>query len=491
MTKKSKKLLSQPKECDLNSNMYQSIFNNRYIQCLILLTVIGFILRFYNLGFNCLWLDEASTNTFATMSLAGIWNATIGGEFNPPLFYWVEHIIINLLQNNEVTLRLVPAIFGVLTIPAIYYVGKEFIDSNVGIISAAAFTFSPFLIFYSQEARAYSMMLFFITLSMVFYFRALKNNDTLNWCLFGLFSAIAFWTHFYALVMIASLILYAIYIHITTRKISISPFILGVSIFTILISPLIIASIKLFTSRTSTGPTFGIQGIGVFIETLKQISGFSDILMLTFGLIFIIGVIGLLFTDKDKGIFLLVITIMTFIVSIILSFKMPMVPRYLIFFNIIFFIGIASSYKLLYSKISNPKIIYGIMAILIVVSAPTLLNYYSTQTKDDWRGFSSQVQNLTVKGDVIVLVPGYLYQPFDYYYSNTSDKTLELMAINKDELESINTNYPNNTLYFVVTGDILSANPNGDAIAWLEEHTMPIGRNNNIYLFNLTRYHDV
>ena len=82
-----------------------------------------------------------------------------------------------IFGNSEVVLRFIPALLGVLTIPLIYLVGKEFMDRNIGIIAAAAFAFSPFLIFYSQEARAYSMMLFFVTFSMVFYFRALKTND--------------------------------------------------------------------------------------------------------------------------------------------------------------------------------------------------------------------------------------------------------------------------------------------------------------------------
>ena len=80
---------------DLNAeNLKNVIMKNRYAQMLIALTVIGFILRFYNLGFNSLWLDEASTLGFAERSLSGIWDATASGEFNPPLFYYMEHFII-------------------------------------------------------------------------------------------------------------------------------------------------------------------------------------------------------------------------------------------------------------------------------------------------------------------------------------------------------------------------------------------------------------
>src|SRR5271157_4272239 len=190
-------------------NIKPLLLHSRYVQILLSLTVIGLFLRLYNLGFNSLWLDEASTYTFASMSVSGIWQATTAGEFNPPLFYWIEHLMLSF-GNNEVILRIVPALLGVLTIPLVYFVGKEFIDRNVGIIAAAACTFSPFLIYYSQEARAYSVMLFFVIFAMIFFLRALKTDDIKDWVLFGVLSALAFWSHFYALVIIGALVLYAL-----------------------------------------------------------------------------------------------------------------------------------------------------------------------------------------------------------------------------------------------------------------------------------------
>ncbi|HEX3002422.1 MAG TPA: glycosyltransferase family 39 protein, partial [Methanoregula sp.] len=126
-------------------NIVALLTRSRYALALLVLTIIGAVLRFFNLGFNSLWLDEASTYTFASMSIPGIWEATTGGEFNPPLFYWIEHLMLTF-GNNEVILRFVPALLGILTIPLVYWAGKEFMDRNVGIIAAAACTFSPFLI---------------------------------------------------------------------------------------------------------------------------------------------------------------------------------------------------------------------------------------------------------------------------------------------------------------------------------------------------------
>jgi len=464
-------------------NITEAISHSRYLQILLSLTLIGTILRFYNLGYNSLWLDEASTLNFAIKSIPDIWQATTAGEFNPPLFYWTEHIML-LFGNSEVVLRFIPALLGVLTIPLIYLVGREFMDRNTGIIAAAACAFSPFLVFYSQEARAYSMMLFFVTFAMVFYFRALKNNDLMNWALFGILSALAFWSHFYALVIIGALILYALYELLPRIRNSINavkPLACACVILGIICLPLILVMVQLFAKRTVSAPTFGIQGPDIIIATFAQISG-SEVAMYLLLILFIAGIVQVFLLDKNKGIFLVTFTVLTFVISNFLSYRIPMQPRYLIFLVIVYFLAIALSYRLLFTLTHSRGVVYGFLALLVVINAPMLADYYSGYAKEDWRGFSSQLQKLTHQGDLIVVVPGYVSQPLDYYYSNTSDQTLEFPAYTADDLKAINEQKNNNTLFFVVTGDISAANPEGDAVMWLEKNTKSLGQNTGIYL---------
>jgi mannosyltransferase len=464
-------------------NIQEAISRSRYLQLLICLTLIGAILRFYNLGYNSIWLDEASTLNFAIKSIPDIWQATTAGEFNPPLFYWTEHIML-IFGNSEVVLRFIPALLGVLTIPLIYLVGKEFMDRNIGIIAAAAFALSPFLVFYSQDARAYSMMLFFVTFSMVFYLRALKTNDIRNWALFGILSALAFWSHFYALVIIGALILYALYELLPKIKNNINavkPLAIACVIFSVICLPLIIVTIQLFAKRTASAPTFGIQGPDIIIATFAQISG-SEAAMYLLLLLFIAGIVQAFMLDKNKGIFLVTITVLTFVISNFLSYRIPMQPRYLIFLTIVYFIGIALSYRLLYTLVNSRGVVYGFIVILMIMNAFMLVGYYSGYVKEDWRGFAGGLQQQTRPGDLVVVVPGYVSQPLDYYYSNTSDQTIEFSAYTANDLKAINAQKNNNTLFYVVTGDISAANPEGDATEWLKQNTKSLGQNTGIFL---------
>ena len=118
--------------------------------------------------------------------------------------------------------------------------------------------------------------------------------------------------------------------------------------------------------------------------------------------LFIIGIMQAFLIDKNKGVFLVLLTVLTFVISYILSFKMPMLPRYLIFLSIVFFIGIAVSYRVFYSLWSNKAVVYGFIVVLFVISVSVLvqMGYYSGYSKDDWRGFSEALQEKTSPGDV-------------------------------------------------------------------------------------------
>jgi len=472
------------------SNIRTALAGSRYLQTLFGLTVIGAFLRLYNIGFNSLWLDEATTYNISINTIAGIWQTMVSGEFNPPLFYWIEHVML-MFGNNETILRLVPAVAGILTIPLVYLVASEFLDRNLGIISAAAFTFSPFLLYYSQEARAYSLMMFFVAFAMVFYLKAMKSGNLHEWALFGVLSALAFWAHFYALVIIGALILYALAIQLIDLKknlASVKMILAGIAVFVVLSLPLIIVTIQLFARRTAGGPTFGSQGLELIYQTFLQFAGSLDIVMYILVILFIAGIIQAFLIDRNKGIFLATLTILTFLISFVLSYKIPMVPRYLIFFDIVFVIGIAFTYKAAIALFNSKTIIYGFLIFFFVISLPGLASYYSGFTKDDWRGFALGMHQEAKPGDYIVLVPGYISQPFDYYYTNSSAGTFEFLATNSTELNAINSIKANNSVYFIVTGDIYSADPSGNALQWLKENTRAVGSDTGIALFVSTTH---
>ena len=474
---------------DINrKNLKNVIRYNHYAQMLLILLIMGGILRFYNLGYNSLWLDEACTYDFAQLSLSGILELTTKtGDVNPPLFYAIEHFILGL-GNNEIILRFIPALLGMFSIPVMYFLGREICGRLAGIIAAALLTFSTFHVYYSQDARAYTTVLFFFSVAVLFYLLALKRNSIPYWCLFGIFCALAFWSHFYVFIGIGIIFLHAFIIkrnEILKNIASIKPIIIGLLSFVLLTSPLLYGTIQLYFMRTASAPTWGISGFDVFTQTIVLFSGSELYLTILFLFTAVVGILYLTLNKDKQGFALLIVMliILPFVTSVFFSSIMPMSPRYLIFVLPFYFVAIGTAFNLIPKEVDAKKV--AVIAIILIglVSIPYFTSYYTTYSKNDWRGFSEYLTAETQNGDYVVVLPGYMTLPLDYYYDSTKDETHEIQANSAKKLEEIEQTRGDTTAYYVVTADIYAANPEGDALNWLNANTKYIGKNMGINLF--------
>ncbi len=472
---------------NFSARLREAVIYSRYVQILIILTIIAALLRFYALDNASLWLDEAMTYRFSIDPFTEYWTLiSAGGEVHPPLFYWLEYPML-AFGHTEMTLRFLPALFGTMTIPIIYLLGSEAIDRNAGLLAAALLTFSPFHLFYSQEARMYSLMLLFLALAMFFFLRAMKDENMKWWVIFGIFSALAFWTHFYSLVLIGGLYLYylARTIKMKANIKKIKGIVCSAAILILLSLPLLAISWKILIGRTANAPTWGIRGLDVLIITFSQFSGnFLPIVLLSV-VLFLIGMFMILRTRPEICILFTWTTVLTIAGSIALSYFMPMVPRYLLGILPIFFIGIASSYLVLARFKPDKKVIYACLALILIVSLPGLVSYYSAVSKEDWRYVSALIADNTAQGDIVVLMPGYVSAPFDFYYDNTTDMTVELGLSTAEDLNRVLVQKGNEKILIAVTHDLSAADPSGEALQWLKDHAQYAGYYRGVYIFML------
>ena len=178
----------------------------RNILLFILILSIGISLRIYNLDKYDFWHDEI----FDILIAKGIfhWTATdYGYLIDPPLFYLLLGFWLRL-GNSEFVLRLLPSIFGVLCIIAIYFVGKKLFDKKVGLIASFILAISPFHIYYSQELRTYTLVTF-LALMMVYYvIRSLRENKIIYWAGFVIFATLIIYSHNIAIFLIFAVNLY-------------------------------------------------------------------------------------------------------------------------------------------------------------------------------------------------------------------------------------------------------------------------------------------
>lgn len=458
----TRKTRSKPPLINNHNDTFFSKVNPIYI--VIGIVIIGTILRIYNLGWNSVWLDEASTLIFARLGFVEIFNAVVGGEFNPPLFYWFEHLII-YFGTSEMILRFIPMIAGIATIPVFYLIGETYRDHRTGIVLSALIAVLPFHIFYSQEARAYSLALLFV--SCVWYMgicTVREPSRKIWWVGAGVFTALALWTHFYTLIAIVPV--YAILTIITFRHLKMVVASLAVTFsFSF---PIIMIAALLFTKRVASPPTYGLKGIDLITGSISSFFGDVWYIVTILTVLFLIGLYFIYRKHQRHPFAILFVILFGFVISFILSWYMPMLPRYLI----IMLPGILLPIACAISEIRACWKMLLCTALICCVIAIPLVGYYTSYTKEDWRGVSVTLRQITTSGDTVGVVPGYIRQPLDYYYSAASDVTTEYPINGLDDIIN-NKKYPGNN-YYIITADIYAIKNGTEIITWMDSNTKPI-----------------
>lgn len=175
------------------------------------LTALGAVLRFATLELQAYHHDEIVTAS--RLLRTTFWHAmdAVGfSESAPPLYYAIAWFWTQLTGTGEVGLRSLSAAAGVLTIPVAYFIGRELRGSRTGVLAAALVAVNPMLLWYSQEARAYALLGLFCALSLLYCVRALQGGGRRDFTWWGVFSALALATHYFAVFpLIAEVLLLA------------------------------------------------------------------------------------------------------------------------------------------------------------------------------------------------------------------------------------------------------------------------------------------
>lgn len=172
------------------------------------LTAVAAALRFATLGVQAYHHDEIVT---ASRVLRGsFWHAmeAVGfGESAPPLYYTLAWLWTQLTGTGELGLRSLSALAGVVTVPVAYLLAVELRGRRTGVVAAALVAVNPMLLWYSQEARSYALLVLLTALAALYFVRALDVQDGTSGrrdlTLWGVFSALALATHYFAIFPIA------------------------------------------------------------------------------------------------------------------------------------------------------------------------------------------------------------------------------------------------------------------------------------------------
>lgn len=168
-------------------------------------TFLAFALRLYHLGFQSLWRDEVDAILFAQRHLPAILATFVQAGQNGPLYFLSLHFWLAAAGSSEFALRFFSLLFGLLTVPLLYALGRRLLDTTTGLLAALLLAVSPYHVWYSQEGKMYALVAFLAVLSLYLFSRALAENRWTCWLAYLAVTGLALYVHFFTplLVLVA------------------------------------------------------------------------------------------------------------------------------------------------------------------------------------------------------------------------------------------------------------------------------------------------
>src|SRR3954465_433426 len=165
---------------------------------LVGLVVLAAVLRFATIDQQSYWLDEAFTVGLLREDFPHMLKYMTETELTPPLYYVLAWPWAHVFGTGEAALRSFSALIGIAVVPVAYLAGREAVSRTAGVVTAALVAFNPLLVWYSQEARPYSLLVLLSALSLLFFLRGRRRVESRDLWRWALASALALLTHYFA-----------------------------------------------------------------------------------------------------------------------------------------------------------------------------------------------------------------------------------------------------------------------------------------------------
>jgi hypothetical protein len=201
----------------LHRSQARSLALSRDAGIVLAFTVLAAVLRFWRIGHQGFWFDEANTAQLVHFSPGNMLGLIPQSESTPPLYYCIAWVWARVFGYTEAPLRSLSALAGVVTVPVAYLIGAKLISRRAGVIAAALTACSPILIWYSQEARSYQLLVLLSSLSLLTFAYAREAPTARRMTMWVIAAALALATHYYALLAVVPQAVWLLAVHRRVR----------------------------------------------------------------------------------------------------------------------------------------------------------------------------------------------------------------------------------------------------------------------------------
>lgn len=364
--------------------------------------------------------DEPFTIFWAQVGLHELMQKLNTGN-NAPFHFFLMHFWVKLFGINPFSVRFLSLIFSSVTPVFIFLIGKRFYNYFTGILAAFIFTFATIHVYFSHEARVYSLLALLTAISLYLFLRIIENPKNRKLFIFlFIVNLLLIYSHYFGFFIPFIEVISVLFIK--ERKSLIKPITLLMSFLAISFLPIFFIFIERFSSSTNngtwvSGPEFGqVYGfLNIFIN--------NRINMLLLILIFITGFIIVLkqkyfkktFDDlfNTKTVIIFLWFFVPYIIMFLISYKVPMfIDRYILYTSIPFYIFIAI---LVNSVFQNYR--FKIIAAVIFLGSMVFTFSLNPDNFRNMKEIVALVKRLKTKNTEVFIAPDYADLGFVYHYN--------------------------------------------------------------------------
>ncbi|MCB9143247.1 MAG: glycosyltransferase family 39 protein [Anaerolineales bacterium] len=456
-----------------------------YALTLAAIVLLGFFLRVYKLDGQSLWYDESVTAQVVQQGVGELarWTAD---DIQPPLYYVVVAGWTQGAGLSEAALRLPSALFGVLMIALAFVLGKRLFGSSAGLLAALMAAVQPLWVYYSQEARMYTLLTALGMLAGYALLRVLAAAAAQNgypkarliwWTAFAAAAIALLYTHYFATFLLLAFAIYFLLVVLVHR---------GPQTVRLLaegVAVTLVVGLAYLPWLPNALRRFGVdssywQGTLKLNEALRHIAisfttGETVLEGQAIPLAWVVGIIALaclaallvvvardrrseesrrqtggeapvVFRVRRSAVLFVLLYLLIPIAAILaLSYRTPKFnPRYLMLASPALVLLLAGGLALPFSRPRTTlaatllRIAAGVgILALLLISTYALRNWYTDPafTKDDWRGAAAYIRSRIQPDESVVLVSGHAAPAWRYYAP-------EIEPVRLPELEILDVN---------------------------------------------------
>ncbi len=403
---------------------------------IILLVLAVFALYTHTLDRQSLWFDEGLSVIFAAKPLRQLIETLVHEDLHPPLYYFTLHFWMIMAGSSEWAVRMPSTLAAILLVPLAFAVVREVCGEGrrmnltwaaLGLAAAGLVGASPFIAYYAQETRMYSIAATLALATTWAFLRAARARTTWHWCLFGCLFAASMYTQYFAVFLLPA---YWLFVLLLDRQ-SLRNLAIGTMVAGLLCVPWLRPA-QMQLGRLLRAPDYWVAtriNVGLFLRAMWSTVLPNVPARLGLAALFLASMVAIRFAHQRRlqlpqRARRSILVFLTLLVPLVLTYAaITLAPKFVARYAIVAAAPLYISATLVvYPLLSQPfvgtrPLVGMLLAAAIVVSLPSTVATVRGQrdSRDDARGLGAYLTQHALADDALLLVENAPYA-LQYYY---------------------------------------------------------------------------